>query len=260
MLASASIGATWTSCSPDFGIHGVLDRFGQVAPKVVFTADGYRYAGKIIDSLASIAGVIAKIPSVTRVVVVPYLAAMPPLAGLKNAVRWSEFGRAGSALDFVRLPFDHPLYVLYSSGTTGMPKCIVHGAGGTLLQHLKEHLLHTDVKPGDRLFYFTTCGWMMWNWLASGLAAQATLVLYDGSPPARPARTRRAAHDAVHRLAASARTVRLRRGCDRPGHPARVHLGRHRYRVLLRARQSALARLSRRTAMPRSRHEGRGPG
>ncbi len=182
MLASVSIGATWTSCSPDFGIHGVLDRFGQVAPKVLFTADGYRYAGKTIDSLAPIASVVAKITSVTQVVVVPYLAAEPSLAGLANAVRWSEFGRAGSPLAFVRLPFDHPLYVLYSSGTTGMPKCIVHGAGGTLLQHLKEHLLHTDVKPGDRLFYFTTCGWMMWNWLASGLAAQATLVLYDGSP------------------------------------------------------------------------------
>lgn len=182
MLATASLGATWTSCSPDFGIEGVLDRFGQVAPKVLFTADGYFYAGKTIDSLAPIAGVLAKLASVQRVVVVPYVSDAPDSAALPRAVRYREFGRAGAPLSFAPLPFDHPLYVLYSSGTTGVPKCIVHGAGGTLLQHLKEHLLHTDVKPGDRLFYFTTCGWMMWNWLASGLAAGATLVLYDGSP------------------------------------------------------------------------------
>ncbi|HEU0225586.1 MAG TPA: acetoacetate--CoA ligase [Steroidobacteraceae bacterium] len=182
MLASASLGATWTSCSPDFGIQGVLDRFGQVAPKVLFTADGYFYAGKTIDSLAPIAGVLAKLGGVQRVVVVPYIADAPDIAALPHAVRYAEFGSPGAALAFTRLPFDHPLYVLYSSGTTGVPKCIVHGAGGTLLQHLKEQLLHTDVKPGDRLFYFTTCGWMMWNWLASGLAAGATLVLYDGSP------------------------------------------------------------------------------
>jgi acetoacetyl-CoA synthetase len=182
MLATASLGATWTSCSPDFGIQGVLDRFGQVAPKVLFSADGYFYAGKTIDSLAPIAGVLAKLAAVQRVVVVPYVADASDLAGLPQAVRYADFGTGGAPLSFARLPFDHPLYVLYSSGTTGVPKCIVHGAGGTLLQHLKEHLLHTDVKPGDRLFYFTTCGWMMWNWLASGLAAGATLVLYDGSP------------------------------------------------------------------------------
>ena len=182
MLATASIGATWTSCSPDFGIHGVLDRFGQVAPKVLFTADGYYYAGKTVDSLAPVAGVLARLPSVSRVVVVPYLNEQPATGKLPHAVQFAGFGERGAALSFERLPFDHPLYVLYSSGTTGVPKCIVHGAGGTLLQHLKEHLLHTDVKPGDRLFYFTTCGWMMWNWLASGLAARATLVLYDGSP------------------------------------------------------------------------------
>jgi acetoacetyl-CoA synthetase len=182
MLATASVGATWTSCSPDFGIEGVLDRFGQVAPKVLFTADGYFYAGKTIDSLAPIAGVLAKLPSVQRVVVVPYAGGSPGAGRLPQAAGYAEFGRRGATLRFRRMPFDHPLYVLYSSGTTGVPKCIVHGAGGTLLQHLKEHLLHTDVKPGDRLFYFTTCGWMMWNWLASGLAAGATLVLYDGSP------------------------------------------------------------------------------
>ena len=182
MLATASVGATWTSCSPDFGIHGVLDRFGQVKPAVLFTADGYFYAGKTIDSIAPIAGVLARLPSVRRVVVVPYVGERPAIAALPNAVAFSGFGQPGATQSFERLPFDHPLYVLYSSGTTGVPKCIVHGAGGTLLQHLKEHLLHTDLKPGDRLFYFTTCGWMMWNWLASALAAEATLVLYDGSP------------------------------------------------------------------------------
>ena len=182
MLATASIGATWTSCSPDFGAHGVMDRFGQVTPKVLFTADGYFYAGKTIDSLATVAAVLAKLPSVARVVVVPYVSAEPAIGGIAGAVSFAQFGRSAAPLTFEQLPFDHPLYVLYSSGTTGVPKCIVHGAGGTLLQHLKEHLLHTDVKPGDRLFFFTTCGWMMWNWLASGLAAGATLILYDGSP------------------------------------------------------------------------------
>ncbi|TAK55419.1 MAG: acetoacetate--CoA ligase [Gammaproteobacteria bacterium] len=182
MLASASIGATWTSCSPDFGISGVLDRFGQVEPKVLFTVDGYFYGGKTIDSLGPIASVLERLPSVARVVVIPYVSAVPALGRLRDAVAWQDFGEPGAALACQRLPFDHPLYVLYSSGTTGVPKCIVHGAGGTLLQHCKEHLLHTDVHPGDRLFYFTTCGWMMWNWLASGLASGATVVLYDGSP------------------------------------------------------------------------------
>ncbi len=182
MLATASIGAAWTSCSPDFGINGVLDRFGQVAPKALFTADGYFYAGKTIDSLVSVAAVLAKLPSVSRVVVVPYVSEDPAIGGIADAVPFAQFGRNAAPPSFEQLPFDHPLYVLYSSGTTGVPKCIVHGAGGTLLQHLKEHLLHTDVKPGDRLFFFTTCGWMMWNWLASGLAAGATLILYDGSP------------------------------------------------------------------------------
>jgi acetoacetyl-CoA synthetase len=192
MLAAASIGATWSSCSPDFGVHGVVDRFGQIAPRVLFTADGYFYAGKTLDSLGSMAEVLKHLPSVERVVVVPYVSSDPDLERLavsERAVRWEDFGRPegppGSRsrpLQFESLPFDHPLYILYSSGTTGVPKCIVHGAGGTLLQHQKEHLLHTDVKRGDRLFYFTTCGWMMWNWLASGLATGATLILYDGSP------------------------------------------------------------------------------
>jgi len=181
MLATASRGAVWTSCSPDFGIAGVLDRFGQVRPKVLFTADGYVYAGKRLDSLAAIAGVLARLDSVERVVVVPYLAARPDISRLPGAVRLADFEREGP-LQFCRQPFDAPLYIMYSSGTTGVPKCIVHGAGGTLLQHRKEHLLHVDLRPEDRLFFFTTCGWMMWNWLVSGLASGATLVLYEGSP------------------------------------------------------------------------------
>ena len=182
MLAAASVGATWSSCSPDFGTEGVLDRFGQIGPKVLFTADGYFYGGKTHDSLARMREVAARIGTLERVVVVPYVSDAPGLAALRGAVPYGDFGQAGAPATFERLPFDHPLYILYSSGTTGVPKCIVHGAGGTLLQHLKEHQLHTDVKPLDRLFYFTTCGWMMWNWLASGLASGATLYLYEGSP------------------------------------------------------------------------------
>jgi len=186
MLATASLGATWSSCSPDFGVHGVVDRFGQIAPKVLLTADGYFYAGKTLDSLSSMGEVLKHLPSVERVVVIPYANAEPDLgrlgAAASKAILWDAFGVGGRALQFTSVPFNHPLYILYSSGTTGVPKCIVHGAGGTLLQHQKEHLLHTDVKRSDRLFYFTTCGWMMWNWLASGLATGATLVLFDGSP------------------------------------------------------------------------------
>ena len=182
MLATTSLGATWSSCSPDFGIRGVLDRFGQIAPKVLFTADGYCYGGKTLDSIERIAGILASLPSVTCVVVVANVSPRPDLTRLPAATRYDEFGRPGATLTFERLPFDHPLYILYSSGTTGVPKCIVHGAGGTLLQHLKEHQLHSDVHPGERLFFFTTCGWMMWNWLASALASQATVVLFDGSP------------------------------------------------------------------------------
>jgi acetoacetyl-CoA synthetase len=182
MLATTSIGATWSSCSPDFGVRGVIDRFGQIAPKVLFTADGYCYGGKTLDSIERIAGILASLPSVTCVVVVANVSPRPDLARLPAAVHYSEFGRADATLRFDRMPFDHPLYILYSSGTTGVPKCIVHGAGGTLLQHLKEHQLHADLHPGDRLFFFTTCGWMMWNWLASALASEATVVLFDGSP------------------------------------------------------------------------------
>jgi acetoacetyl-CoA synthetase len=181
MLATASIGAIWSSCSPDFGIEGVLDRFGQIRPKVLVTADGYHYAGRRHDTLASVAALLPRLPSVERVIVVANLGAQPDLAAIPGAVSWDAFA-SRSGLDFERLPFNAPLCVLYSSGTTGKPKCIVHGAGGTLLQHRKEHLLHVDLTPDDVLFFFTTCGWMMWNWLVTALAEGCTLVLYDGSP------------------------------------------------------------------------------
>ena len=184
MLAAASLGAVWSSCSPDFGVQGVLDRFGQIAPRVLFAVDGYPYAGKLHDVRERVAAITGALPSVERVVLVGGLDGEPDPSGIRAACTWRAFAGEGepAPLAFERLPFDHPLYVLYSSGTTGPPKCIVHGAGGTLLQHLKEHRLHADLRTGDRFFYYTTTGWMMWNWLASGLASEATLVLYDGSP------------------------------------------------------------------------------
>lgn len=192
MLAAASIGAVFSSCSPDFGVQGVLDRFGQIAPKVLFAADGYFYNGKTLDTQDKLAEIVGQLPSVEGVIVVPYISAKTDLARIPNAQLFADFiapHAAETEIEFASLPFNHPLYVMYSSGTTGAPKCIVHGAGGTLLQHLKEHQLHGDIKPEDRLFYFTTCGWMMWNWLASGLASGATLLLYDGSPFAEGGRT-----------------------------------------------------------------------
>ncbi|MCW8908002.1 MAG: acetoacetate--CoA ligase [Sedimenticola sp.] len=184
MLAASSLGAIWSSCSPDFGVNGVVDRFGQIEPKLLFAADGYYYNGKTHDSLEKIAEIRQRIPSIEQVVVIPYTRETFALDSIEGALPLSAFiqGCEAQEISFRQLPFDHPLYIMFSSGTTGVPKCIVHGAGGTLLQHLKEHRLHTDVKPGDRTFFFTTCGWMMWNWLVSGLAAEATLLLYDGSP------------------------------------------------------------------------------
>jgi acetoacetyl-CoA synthetase len=183
-LAAAAIGAIWSSCSPDFGVEGVVDRFGQIEPKVVFVADGYFYNGKTFDTLDKVGELRARIKGVEHLVVVPYVNAPSDLSAPAGAVTLDQFLApfAPGEIEFVRLSFGHPLYILYSSGTTGVPKCIVHGAGGVLLQHLKEHQLHTDVRAGDRIFYFTTCGWMMWNWLVSGLASGATLLLYDGSP------------------------------------------------------------------------------
>ena len=183
-LAAAAIGAIWSSCSPDFGVQGVLDRFGQIEPVVLLAVDGYFYGGKTHDCTARLAEIVPALPTLRRVVVVPYANQLPDIARIPGAVGWEEFvdGVPSGPVEFVQLPFDHPLYILYSSGTTGVPKCIVHGAGGTLIQHLKEHQFHCDIGPGDRVFYFTTCGWMMWNWLVSVLASGATTLLYDGSP------------------------------------------------------------------------------
>jgi acetoacetyl-CoA synthetase len=183
-LGASAIGAVWSSCSPDFGVQGVLDRFSQIEPSVLIAVDGYWYGGKTHDVRPRLEAVAAALPSVGHIVVVPMVEERPDVSRLPNAVLWPDWLGAETEITvaFERLPFNHPLYVLYSSGTTGVPKCIVHGAGGTLVQHLKEHQLHCDIKPGDRVFYFTTCGWMMWNWLVTVLASGATVVLYDGSP------------------------------------------------------------------------------
>ena len=184
MLAAVSLGAVFSSASPDFGVAGALDRFGQIEPKVLFTTDGYIYGGKTYSILEKVAEIAGKIPSVKKTIVAPFLKSGPPFLKIPKAVWWDEAlaAFAPAKIAFEQVPFNHPLFILYSSGTTGIPKCIVHGHGGTLLQHLKEHRYHGDIKPGDRVFYFTTCGWMMWNWLVTALASEATLLLYDGSP------------------------------------------------------------------------------
>ena len=182
MLAATSLGAIWSSCSPDFGVKGVLERFSQIKPKILFSVDGYRYNGKRIEILDSVKAVVEQIPSIETTILTPFLDRNADMRDIPSAVGWGEFSSDAMEIDFRQLPFDHPLYILYSSGTTGKPKCIVHGAGGTLLKHLSEQQLHCDLRREDTLFFFTTCGWMMWNWLVSGLATGCTLVTYEGSP------------------------------------------------------------------------------
>lgn len=185
MLATASLGATWSSCSPDFGTQGVIDRFGQIEPTVLIASAGYRYAGKNLDLTGKLNEILERLPSLKQLVVVPYSRAEAKASDFQTPAKvalWADFYQAGGEPEFTQVGFDQPLYILYSSGTTGVPKCIVHGTGGVLLQHVKELGLHTDLAASDTLFYYTTCGWMMWNWLVSGLALGATLVLFDGSP------------------------------------------------------------------------------
>jgi len=183
MLAAASIGATWSSCSPDFGAKGVLDRFGQIKPKVLFAADGYTFKGKAIDSRPRIKEIVSHLPDLKKIVIIPYTTAEPEISDINNSVLFSDFqDPSADTIDFAQLPFDHPHYIMYSSGTTGPPKSLVQGAGGVLIQQLKELLLHTNLKREDNIFYFTTCGWMMWNWLTCSLGTGATVMLFDGNP------------------------------------------------------------------------------
>ncbi|MBW1616374.1 MAG: acetoacetate--CoA ligase [Deltaproteobacteria bacterium] len=184
MLASTSLGAVWSSCSPDFGIKGVLDRFGQIKPKVLFVADGYFFKGKKIDSLKNITDIVKKLPSIEKVVVIPFTEASPNIKNIPNSIFYDDFisDKSGLQLEFTQVDFNDPLYIMYSSGTTGLPKCMVQSVGGVLINQMKEHILHTDLKREDTIFYFTTCGWMMWNWLVCALSVGASIVLFDGNP------------------------------------------------------------------------------
>ncbi|MBW2137674.1 MAG: AMP-binding protein, partial [Deltaproteobacteria bacterium] len=182
MLAATSLGAIWSSCSPDFGKKGVLDRFGQIRPRVLFTANGYSFKGKLFDSLGRVNEILEELPSIEKVVVIPFTGEEPDIGSLPNAVHYRDFksDESGLEIEFRQLPFMHPLYIMFTSGTTGLPKCMVQSAGGVLINQLKELVLHTDLKREDRIFYFTTCGWMMWNWLVASLGVGATIILYDG--------------------------------------------------------------------------------
>jgi len=222
MLAATSLGAVWSSCSPDFGLQGVLDRFSQIEPKILFTADGYLYNGRRFDSLERVAGMLAAIPAIERVVVIPYLDDEPRIDTIPRAVGYAAFAGTGEVppLEFAQLPPDHPLYIMYSSGTTGPPKCMLQGAAGVLVQQLKELLLHTDLKREDTILYITTCGWMMWNWLLSSLACGASAVLYEGHPfhPDPGALWRLAESERITVFGASARYLAaLEASGSRPG-------------------------------------------
>jgi acetoacetyl-CoA synthetase len=227
MLAAASLGAIWSSCSPDFGVRGVLDRFGQIEPTVLVATDGYAYGGKRFETLSRVKEMLPQLPTVRQVVVVPFLDEQPDLAGLSKVVLWRDFlgpvDRSAPPLVFEEVPFDHPLFIMYSSGTTGVPKCIVHGHGGTLLQHAKELMLHTDLRAGERIFYFTTCGWMMWNWLVSGLGVGAALVLFEGNPgyPTMARLWKMAEETKLHVFGTSAKYLAA---CEKADlHPGRDH-------------------------------------
>jgi acetoacetyl-CoA synthetase len=227
MLAAASLGAIWSSCSPDFGVRGVLDRFGQIEPTVLVATDGYTYGGKRFETLSRVKEMLPQLPTVRQVVVVPFLDEQPDLAGLSKGVLWRDFlgavERPALPLKFEEVPFDHPLFIMYSSGTTGVPKCIVHGHGGTLLQHAKELMLHTDLRAGERIFYFTTCGWMMWNWLVSGLGVGAALVLFEGNPsyPTMDRLWKMAEETKLHVFGTSAKYLAA---CEKADlHPGREH-------------------------------------
>ena len=182
MLATAAIGAVFSSCSPDFGLGGAQDRFGQIEPKLLIACDGYNYAGKRFDRLEIVRQLAGSIPSVTKCLIVPFLDDSPDLSGLPDACLFEQAEQGAPLEEFVRVGFNDPLYILYSSGTTGAPKCIVHGVGGVTLQHAKELRLHSNLGPDDRLFFFTTCGWMMWNWMVSGLLVGAPVITYEGNP------------------------------------------------------------------------------